>query len=336
MGQFKNNQFSSDTNAEHTIRCEFFVSGAATHAAELGFRGTLVADITSHLDTWMALELQHEDEKGDVLSATALINSLQGELEALIVAGRYLVNSMLMEDDVVGIAEHDIRKDFGVEGKVPDDVASVIDLGRQMAGINEKYIDDGSPYALPEEPFENIGIKTEELDASLDARKLEHSEQMHVGKLKEIERAKGDRLLSRAFNWTVAVWGTGDTRLTELGFVPSSEIWSPCATEPPEPGEENDFPNAPLNLTGMMMGANYILSWDAVGGAESYNVYRTVIDPGDPDPAEVPAEPFALEIESLSFMDTNLEMGKTHWYWACAVMGGEVGEMSEALILETA
>ncbi len=32
MAQFPNNDFGHDTNAEHTIRCEFFISGEAVHA----------------------------------------------------------------------------------------------------------------------------------------------------------------------------------------------------------------------------------------------------------------------------------------------------------------
>ncbi len=184
-------------------------------------------DITDHLDTWKALEIQHEDEKGDVEAATGLINSLKDELEALIVQGRYFVNSILMEVEVEGIDEHDIEQDFGAEGKIPDGVEALVRLGRQMAAMNANYIDDGSPYAMPAADFEEIGTVAEALSDALDARKVEHREQMHIGRLKEIERKRGDRLLSRAFRWTCAVWDYNDVRLEDLGFVPKSQIHTP-------------------------------------------------------------------------------------------------------------
>ncbi len=194
-------------------------------------------DITDHLDTWKALEIQHEDEKGDVEAATGLINSLKDELEALIVQGRYFVNSILMEVEVEGIDEHDIEQDFGAEGKIPDGVEALVRLGRQMAAMNAKYIDDGSPYAMPAADFEEIGTVAEALSDALDARKVEHREQMHVGRLKEIERKRGDRLLSRAFRWTCAVWDYDDVRLEDMGFVPKSQIHTPGEPEPEVPTE---------------------------------------------------------------------------------------------------
>ena len=333
MAQFPNNQFTNDTNAEHTIRCEFFVSGAATHGVELAFRGTLVADITSHLDTWKALEFQHEDEKGDVEAATGLINTLQNELEDLMVAGRYFVNSVLYEIEVEGIEEHDIRRDFGVEGKIPDGVEALVKLGRQMAKMNAQYIADGSAYALPAAPFEEIGTVAEELSDALDAKKVEHREQMHVGKLKEIERRKGDRMLSRGFNWTVAVWDYEDPRLEDMGFVPKSQIHTPGQ---PGPGQA-EWPEAVANFVAVFMTFPmplFNLSWDLLLKAITYNFYRTKAPLGNPDKNR-PVDPVETGLTEPLLTDTNIEQGYVYVYWLCGVdENGVEGEFGEPLVME--
>jgi len=332
MAQFPNNDFGHDTNAEHTIRCEFFVSGAAVHGVELAFRGTLEAKITAHLATWKALEFQHEDEKGDALAATGLINTLKDELEGLIVQGRYFVNSLLGEVEVEGVDEHDIRRDFGIKGKIPGGVEAMIDLGRQMAAINAKYIVELSPYALPAAPFEEIGTVAEDLSSALDARKVEHREQMHVGKLKEIERKLGDRLLSRAFNWAVAVWGYDEPRLEDLGFVPKSQIHTPGD---PEPGEENPFPNP---LTGLNAVINELghpsVKADMQSGAVAYNFFVVETLIGEP----IGERPFEAEwkvISEPSIMDTQHTPGTVKTYWACGVDEfGVEGEFCDPVSVE--
>ena len=43
MAQFANNNFGQDTNAEHTIRCEMFISGEAVHALFLFLLSTYTA-----------------------------------------------------------------------------------------------------------------------------------------------------------------------------------------------------------------------------------------------------------------------------------------------------
>lgn len=330
MAQFPNNNFQRDTNAEHTIRCEMFVSGAATHGVELAFRGTLVADITTHLATWQSLEIQHEDEKGDVEAATGLINSLKAELEALIVQGRYFVNSVLQEVAVEGIDEHDIRRDFGVEGKVPDGVADLVDLGRQMAAINAQYIADASPYALPAAPFEEIGTVAEALSDALDARKVEHREQMHIGKLKEIERKLGDRLLSRAFKWACAVWGYDEPKLEDLGFVPKSQIWTEGDPEPGEP-ELPDFPSiCEIFKLSLRPDGNMEVVWSGINGATHVVLEKRL--EGEPDWIllidGLPVNPDEL----APFIDPDVTPGM--WEYRITVYNGDVAGESKIATIE--
>jgi hypothetical protein len=211
-----------------------FASGATEYGVEISFRGTLVADIATHSGIWNGILIEHEDKKGNEAAATALIKSHKEKLVSLIVAGRSFVDSILDEDAAAGIAEHDIKKDFGYEGDTPEGAADLIELGRQMATANARYIADSNPFALPAAPFIAIGAKAEELEVAIDSRKKIHLEAIHVGKLKDLERAKGDKLLSQAFNWVVAVWGDNDERLEAFGFVPKSQIWTEKKKAAPE------------------------------------------------------------------------------------------------------
>jgi len=247
MADFRNNNVGRDSNDQHTLRVELCVAGMDKYGAELAFRGKLVEQMTKHREDWDAATQGLVDEWGDEVAATALVNKLETELHDMLVSARWMVESMLHEDDVQGVEEHDIRRDFGLNRSIPYSHPGQLALARQMTETNERYIAEGSPYALPEAPFNAMKEKNKNFRDAIEKRSDELGEALHAGKFKEFERAKGDTLLARAFKWICAVWDNNDTRLLEFGFVPKSQIWTPGGDKFPAPTKliydqfRNDF-----------------------------------------------------------------------------------------------
>jgi len=235
MAEFKNNAFTIDTNDQHGHRVDICVEGMATYDAELAFRGDLVDDMTAHRDTWHGLEVSHVDEWADEKDATAIINNIEKEITEVIVSIRSMVDSMLAEEEVIGISEHDIRDGFAAVGRIPRSTEGLKRVANQMIATNVRFHDEGNPYALPEAQFDTLSELLDDLEDAVNNRLDELRQAKHVGKQKELERKKGDRLLLQAFKWTVANWGDDDERLLQLGFVPKSQIHTPGDPPPDWP-----------------------------------------------------------------------------------------------------
>jgi fibronectin type 3 domain-containing protein len=83
-------------------------------------------------------------------------------------------------------------------------------------------------------------------------------------------------------------------------------------------------PPAPTNLAASAGVGQVGLSWTAVAGATSYNVYRSTTPGGEG------ASPLATEVTSASFLDLNATPGTTYYYQVSAVnLGGEGARSSE-------
>lgn len=72
--------------------------------------------------------------------------------------------------------------------------------------------------------------------------------------------------------------------------------------------------SAPSNLTATSGDSEISLSWEAVDGAETYNVYRSTSSADDTD-----ANPIESDVSSPSYTDTTVENGTAYFYRVTAV-----------------
>ena len=97
-----------------------------------------------------------------------------------------------------------------------------------------------------------------------------------------------------------------------------------------------EWPSPPSNLAVKHItdpGDFMLLSYDALGGAESYTVYRAFVPIGEPAP-DMPVDPFASGIVDFQFADNDITMGNAYYYWDCGVQAGVEGESAGPVMCE--
>jgi len=277
MAQFKNNQFTSDTHDEHSLRVSMCIDGMDTYSGEVEFRADLPDKMQEHLENWDAFRSGLSNEWGEQKGATVLVNLLKDELHEMIIDCRYMLFSMLDEEDLDDVTDSDIRKAYHLDNKIPKRTEGKIELARDMNEKNQFYVDEGSPWALPEADFNEMADKAEELENAVKTQAKEILDVYHANKLLAMERKRGDRLLSRAFKWLVAAWDDDDERLFAFGMVPKSAIWTEGE---PEPG----VPEWPVHPEAADFAANYLgegfveLVYSKVTGAVKARLRRRLVD----------------------------------------------------------
>jgi len=325
MAEFPNNQFSRDSNSEHMLRVNMCITGMAAHP-EVEFRGDLVDKMTTHRDDIEALENQHADEWGDEQAATAFTNLCEDALTQKLSAARYMVQSMIEEEEIAPVKANDLRREFGVEASKPRDRDGMIALGKKMITTNARYVDEGSSYALPEDFFEDLETKTYALEAAISAHDVELNERLSVGAAKEAERDRGDVLLSNAFNWLCALYGEDAYILLDFGFVPTSQIVTPGQPEPGTP----EWPG-PASFEANYLGKKIVeLVYGGVVGAVSGTIRRK---DEEEDWAEIISGLPMDDENRVPFRDTKLDPGEYNYEFIPFNEANEEGIPSYSMVV---
>jgi len=329
MAEFPNNQFSRESNAEHMLRVNLCVDGMTAHP-EVEFRGDLVLKMTTHRDDFESLENQHAAEWGDEQAATAYTNLCEDALAAKLSSARYLIQSMIEEEELVPVKANELRRDFGVEGSKPRDRDGMIALGKKMVETNARLVTELSPYALPEAFFVDLETKTGALYDAIKSHEKELNERLTVGEAKQAERDRGDVLLSNAFKWLVALYGEDANILLEFGFTPKSQIWTPGSGGGEQPENWDDPLTGFIVKEGPPGVAN--VSVNLHEDADGIRIYVAEGPLGDDNQPEMPLEPVEPQVPQPYFLP--ISAGVRSWIWICAVKDGVEGPISGPLWIE--
>ncbi len=336
MAQFKNNNFSRDTHDEHSLRVSMCITGMDTYSGEVEFRANLPVKMQEHLENWDDIRSGLADEWGEQKGATILVNLLKEELHELIIDGRFMLYSMLDEEEMGDVEEGDIRKAYGLLEKIPQDIEGKIELARRMNEQNQTYIDAVSPFALPAADFEELAAKGIETRTAVDGQAKEILDVYHMNKMLEMERKRGNRLLSRGFKWIVAAWDDNDERLFAFGMLPKSAIWTPG--DPDEPGVVNwdDVPTG-VGIKLIKLGDNefFVFSADPYTGNTGMDVRVAWGETGGAV-AEMPGEDTLTNVPFAIQYDCEIKHGMTVYVWVRARKDEEVSDWSEVASLDVA
>lgn len=118
-------------------------------------------------------------------------------------------------------------------------------------------------------------------------------------------------------------WDVSLVQAALVGLVAGSLFLTGCDGGGSNGDPDLTAPAAPTGLAAEAGDGEVVLSWDAVSGADTYNVYRSTSSGID-----VPGSPLESGIAETSFTDTDAENGTTFFYVVTSVAssGGQEAE----------
>jgi len=126
------------------------------------------------------------------------------------------------------------------------------------------------------------------------------------------------------------IWGDDSPKLKDLGFVPSSEVWTPG-----EPGTGTAWDAKPI---AKIMKAPYPLNGISAGCEEYFGTtrfdFRIAWAPKGEGVPPMPEEDYMTDVEQPTLLDVELMIGYVYYEWIRARKDGEVSEWSDVASYE--
>ena len=311
----KNNGFANDTDGERTERVLALSENIDDHAVELGIIAPRLTDCQTAGEDWSDAITTAGVEDGESQEA---VETLTHGLKA---AHEYYVNAKdILLAVIYGIEKPDeIIEEYAVKGDAPWDFTG-------LSGKLERWIETDTRLKalIPPDPrvvnatiVTALGVHlTTITDLWHNARKEKRQKSQSYA-AKQTLFDKHSKLLDFVFSVAKMTWGNDDPRLTDLGFVPSSEIWTPGV---PVPGQAN-YPDKPENMKAVKASdplTGIMVSCDLLNGAATYNIYREKVATGLPRPSRPPT-PWMSGITDPAGLDGDVMIGNDYYYWMCGV-----------------
>ena len=309
-----NNSISADTYTERAERLQLLSTNIDTYAVELAISGARLASAQNADAEWDNACAKGVVEAGQKDEAYEEFNKAVGAASKYYSAAKGHLLTIIYEvggkpDDYIN------RYGFNVDSprKYKPTTAAIeawkLEHDRLVALPDPRVISDAIMTILLAHKTGIDGlsqvafIEKQEADTAFDEKKALFDAQTN--------------LLQFVLTAAVLTWGNEDPRLNLLGFKPKSEIWTEGGGTSPEIG-------IPQNLAAVIEGENVRISWDAVDGADSYQLVHT----------EFP--PLFLGLydgDETEFVHIN-PPGGTHYYNVRAKKGDSYSEYGDAVSVE--
>jgi len=256
----KNNNMGHDRDGEHLERVLLLSKNIDTYAAELNVTGDDLADCRRAGADWTAIVTVAHVESGEAVGATqSLTNTLKNAYSYYVYAREILLATINAEG-----GDDNLIEEYGIKGTTLwyyDDLYVRIS---QWLETDRRFVDDGNPCVVDRDIIEGLNLHLTNISERWHGSQEAHREKFQAYADKRSLFERQNMLLNIILGKAKLHWGNDDPRLKDLGFVPKSEIWTIKGIPPPKNFVFDD-------TTG-------IFSWDAVEGAEEYELHYRPVD----------------------------------------------------------
>ena len=324
----KNNQFTSDNDLDRLERLLALSANIDALAADLGLVAPddLLTWAQGSGAVWESADASATVEDGQMDEAFETYANKVLEVYGFYTGARELLMSYITQFE----NPNDLAKAYGFEGDSPRTGKGLVAAISAWEDHHDFMIAEGLTPVLNATDMTKLLDYETELKSFLNITKIEKKESRAAYKAKAALFVADSKKLTILFNIAKFKLGDDDDRLGLLGFVPSSEVWTPG--DPEEPGEpEPVFPEAfeefkaiyypepsPMNVVG----------WKQYGDCDFGRAVRAKVPIGDPVP-ERPLEIWQEDVTDNPIADQDVEPGYIVYYWVCAVKDGIEGEFAE-------
>jgi hypothetical protein len=324
----KGNSFTQDTEDERSERLDLLSNNIGDYSVALGLSPAKLLWAQGASDAWEAARSASTIETGQYEEAFEEFN------QAFQIALKYYSDAKELLLSIIWELEK--PDDFIVAYGFKDSPRSLKSLASAITAWHDNH--EILKALVPPDPrIVNDAIVTE-LVAKRDALNLmqrgarkEYREKVDANAAKRALYDGDAKSLFFVFSLCKLTWGDDDSKLGLLGFVPSSEIWTPGM---PVPGGAN-YPDKPENMKAVKASdplTGIMVSCDLLNGAATYNIYREKVATGAPRPSR-PSSPWMSEIPDPAALDGDVMIGFVYYYWMCGVDETNVeGAFSDAMM----
>ncbi len=310
----KRNAFTIDTDGERTERLIALSANIGDVAVELGLPAAKVTDAEAAQTDWDTDLSAATREGGEAQEATEELNKVIDAAYDYYVAAKAHLKALIYEIEYPDkIIE---AYDFGDDA--PTDLKGLYNALKAWIDEHAVLAAAGDPRIVNDTIVAKLTTHFGKLDEFHRLRLEEKHEAIRATATKRATFVRHSKLLSYIHTLACLTWGDDASQLRLIGMVPSSEVWTPGG------GGTSPEIGIPQNLAAVIEGENVKISWDAVDGADSYQLVHT----------EFP--PLFLGLydgEEIEFVHEN-PPGGTHYYNVRAKKGDSYSEYPDAVSVE--
>jgi len=309
----KNNSISADNQGQRIERLDLLSANIDDHALEIGVSGARLAAAQTAGADYLDAIAEAGVQDGQMDEAFETFHQCVDDLAKLYSASKAHLLTIIWELE----KPDDFIEAYGFGGESPyryDGLTAKIETWEKNHAL---LVAAGDTRVLADAAMTNLIAKRDEMLALRTTAYAEKHESSEAYDALHDLFAAHTKLLSFIYSGACLAWGDDDSRLRLLGFVPSSEVWTPG-----EPSGEQ-LPT-PGNFHLLFVDPNLTISWDPVEGATSYHL-------------EMGNNPMILGTVLYEGPDTEYTFDPPggHLYFRVWAMDGEEwGERGEAIDIE--
>jgi len=319
MAQLKNNDLTKESIENRLYRLLRMQNNIDTHAAELGITGPVLSWGQNCYDVFSGAITASTVEAGESKDATIIVREKFAEAKDYYQKAKDILIAYLdqYKPDEILLASY--RVDRPTPRKYLD-LTEAIDVFEET---HNRLVAAGDDRVIAQAIIDELVARGNDFKTELDNAGIEQRESDVAYQEQHTIFNADTEKLRLVLSLACMIWGDDDPKLKDLGFVPSSEVWTPGGG-----GEQLPTPGPPENLQIEIMPDGKIkFFWDSplTGVPEYCNFYLEIVDTGMPEPS-MGDTPYREEIITNQAIIDSPGPGKTVYGWATAFDDGEEGE----------
>jgi hypothetical protein len=309
------NSFTRDDDDTRRERLVLFSANIGDYSVEFGLTPARLALAEGALDAWDTAVSDATRESGETHEATEELKKAFDEAKEYYVAAKDHLLAIIYE-----ISKPDRVIDaYGFNKDTPRTYDGLCSALITWVNTHAKMVAALDPRVVNATVIATLTAHQVNLDTLKRGRAKEKDDEVDAWAAKSSLFDAHSKLLDFIFTDACLTWGKDDSNLRLLGFVPSSEIWTPGGGVNPEIG-------IPEDLASEIIGADVRVFWHAVVGADEYQLSHTM------------HPPLFLQLyegAETEFLHVSPDAG-THYYKVRTKVGDTYGEWSEQIEVEVA
>jgi hypothetical protein len=218
----KNNAFSHDDDGERLERLRLLSANIDTYSVGLDITGDKLLRSQNGGADWTASVTTAGVEDGEAQEATESLNQGLAAAHDYYVAAKEHLLSIIYDIE----KPDEIIEEYGVKGDAPWNYGDLVLKFEKWLETHARLTAATDPRVVSAAVITNLTTHRDTINTLWHDSKIQHREKSQAYAAKYELFDKQSNLLTFAYGAAKLVWGNDEPKLKDLGFVPSSEIWT--------------------------------------------------------------------------------------------------------------